>query len=77
MIYEAIENPILQKFLKIDVNFDPNYEYAPIAFDKPNTKLIRGGDALDIEGFNMFRDLPIEQVVEELPETMQLDETPI
>jgi len=58
LIYEAIENPILQKFLKIDVNFDPNYEYSPIPFDKPNTWLIRGGDALDIEGYNMFWDLP-------------------
>lgn len=36
LIYEAIENPILQKFLKIDVNFDPNYEYSPIPFDKSN-----------------------------------------
>ena len=30
LIYEAIENPILQKFFQIDVNFDQNYEYAPI-----------------------------------------------
>lgn len=32
MIYEAIENPILQKFFKVDVNFDPNFEYAAIPF---------------------------------------------
>jgi len=32
LIYEAIENPILQKFFKVDINFDPNFEYAPIPF---------------------------------------------
>lgn len=36
LIYEAIENPILQKFVKIDVNFDPNYEYSSIGFAKPS-----------------------------------------
>lgn len=30
LIYEAIENPILQRFLEIDTNFNPNYEYEPI-----------------------------------------------
>ena len=30
LIYEAIENPILQRFLEIDTNFNPNYEYETI-----------------------------------------------
>ncbi len=30
LIYEAIENPILQRFLEIDLNYDPYYEYASI-----------------------------------------------
>ena len=30
LIYEAIENPILQRFLEIDTNFNPNHEYEPI-----------------------------------------------
>jgi hypothetical protein len=33
LIYEAIENPILQRFLEIDTNFNPNYEYEPIEVD--------------------------------------------
>jgi hypothetical protein len=33
LIYEAIENPILQRFLEIDTNFNPNYEYEPIDVD--------------------------------------------
>ena len=33
LIYEAIENPILQRFLEIDTNFNPNYEYEPIEID--------------------------------------------
>ena len=35
LIYEAIESPILQRFLDIDVNFDPNYEYASIDYAAP------------------------------------------
>lgn len=30
LIYEAIESPILQRFLEIDTNFNPNYEYETI-----------------------------------------------
>jgi hypothetical protein len=30
LIYEAIESPILQRFLEIDTNFNPNYEYESI-----------------------------------------------
>ncbi len=30
LIYEAIENPILQRFLEIDTNYNPNYEYETI-----------------------------------------------
>jgi hypothetical protein len=33
LIYEAIENPILQRFLEIDTLFNPNYEYEPIDVD--------------------------------------------
>lgn len=33
LIYEAIENPILQRFLEIDTLFNPNYEYEPIEVD--------------------------------------------
>ena len=29
-IHEIIENPILQKFLEIDMNYDPAFEYRPI-----------------------------------------------
>ena len=28
--HEAIEHPSLQKFLEIDTNFNPNYEYESI-----------------------------------------------
>lgn len=34
LIYEAIENPILQRFLEIDTRFDPNYEYEDIDVEK-------------------------------------------
>jgi len=34
LIYEALENPILQRFLEIDVAYDPHFEYAPIEFSK-------------------------------------------
>lgn len=30
LIYEAIENPILQRFLEIDTNINPDYEYESI-----------------------------------------------
>lgn len=74
LIYEAIENPILQKFIKIDVNFDPNYEYAPIPHDKPNSNiaLIKEGDQFDIEGYQMFKDLPTEQLTE-FPENPRIE----
>jgi len=41
LIYEAIENPILQRFLEIDTNFNPNYEYEPIDVVAPLEKMIR------------------------------------
>ena len=31
VIFEAIENPILQRFFEIDSRFDPDYEYASIS----------------------------------------------
>jgi len=34
LIYEAIENPILQRFLEIDERYDPNNEFAQIENDK-------------------------------------------
>lgn len=34
LIYEAIENPILQRFLEIDTQFNPNYEYQSIDIEK-------------------------------------------
>ena len=41
LIYEAIENPILQRFLEIDTNFNPNYEYEPIDVVTPIEKMIK------------------------------------
>ena len=38
LIYEAIENPILQRFLEIDTNFNPRYEYDSIEIDKNSLK---------------------------------------
>ena len=40
LIYEALENPILQRFLEIDVMYDPNFEYAPIKHSKVSTSKI-------------------------------------
>ena len=34
LIYEAIESPILQRFLDIDSKFNPNYEYESIEIEK-------------------------------------------
>ena len=34
LIYEAIENPILQRFLEIDTQFNPRYEYDSIHIEK-------------------------------------------
>lgn len=34
LIYEAIDSPILQKFIEIDTRFDPNYDYAEIEQEK-------------------------------------------
>jgi hypothetical protein len=48
------------------VNFDPNYEYSPIEYSKPNMNiaLVKGGakflganHSIDFEGYNMFEDL--------------------
>ena len=36
LIYEAIENPILQRFLEIDTNYNPNYEYETINVGRPS-----------------------------------------
>ena len=34
LIYEAIENPIMQRFLEIDTRFNPGYEYDSIDVEK-------------------------------------------
>ena len=34
LIYEAIENPILQRFLEIDTQFNPRYEYDSIDIER-------------------------------------------
>lgn len=34
LIYEAIENPILQRFLEIDTQFRPNFEFESILQEK-------------------------------------------
>lgn len=41
LIYEALENPILQRFLEIDTTYDPNFEYLPIEFAKPVEKIFQ------------------------------------
>ncbi len=51
LIYEAIENPIIQRFLEIDTNFNPNYEYETIdvgVVDNPSdeSSLFLEGDKL-------------------------------
>ena len=51
LIYEAIESPILQRFLELDTNFNPNYEYESIdvnIFDNPSdeSSLFLEGDKL-------------------------------
>ena len=38
LIYEAIENPILQRFLEIDTQFNPNYEYESIDIEKNSAR---------------------------------------
>lgn len=71
LIYEAIENPILQRFLEIDTLFNPNYEYEPIEVDpewrkKQRARLVQDdanndndfiGDvsSLFLEGDKMFK----------------------
>jgi hypothetical protein len=50
LIYEAIENPILQRFLEIDTNFNPNYEYEtiePANYLSDDSDLFLEGDKLD------------------------------
>lgn len=37
LIYEAIENPILQRFMEIDTNFNANYEYETIDVGLPGS----------------------------------------
>lgn len=50
LIYEAIESPILQRFLKIDTNYNPNYEYESIDAGEGNlsdeSSLFLEGDKL-------------------------------
>lgn len=38
LIYEAIENPILQRFLEIDTNYNPRYEYESIDVERNGLK---------------------------------------
>lgn len=42
LIYEAIENPILQRFLEIDTNFNPNYEFDSIDVEKNSARRSSG-----------------------------------
>ena len=51
LVYEAIENPILQRFLEIDTNYNPNYEYETIdvnIYDNPSdeSSLFLEGDKI-------------------------------
>jgi hypothetical protein len=40
LIYEAIENPILQRFIEIDTKFDPDHEYGSIGeYQSDNSSL--------------------------------------
>lgn len=41
LIYEALENPILQRFLEIDITYDPNFEYLPIEFKRPSERVFK------------------------------------
>ena len=34
LIYEAIDSPILQRWMEIDTRFNPNYDYEPIDIEK-------------------------------------------
>eukprot|EP00826_Nyctotherus_ovalis_P040716 TRINITY_DN4035_c0_g2_i10.p1 TRINITY_DN4035_c0_g2~~TRINITY_DN4035_c0_g2_i10.p1 ORF type:complete len:182 (-),score=70.23 TRINITY_DN4035_c0_g2_i10:128-673(-) len=50
-MYEAISHPSLQKFLAIDTNLSPNYEYQPIlphnqVAKLPRNRVINSGDEL-------------------------------
>ena len=38
LIYEAIENPILQRFLEIDTRFNPRYDYESVDVRIPSEK---------------------------------------
>mmetsp|Transcript_29448 Transcript_29448/g.21901 ORF Transcript_29448/g.21901 Transcript_29448/m.21901 type:complete len:107 (-) Transcript_29448:980-1300(-) len=48
LIYEAIESPILQRFLEIDTNFNPNYDYETI--DLGHLKNYSENSAFFLEG---------------------------
>ncbi len=54
-LHEAIEHPSVQRFLEIDTNYNPNYEYESIqpqkslhAQAKPTTSLPKSGFNVDI-----------------------------
>ena len=56
LIYEAIENPILQRFLEIDTNFNPNHDYEPIDV-RPDWKRKHDGNSVTNEDVNFERDV--------------------
>jgi hypothetical protein len=56
LIYEAIENPILQRFLEIDTNFNPNHEYDPIDV-RPTWKTRKDGNAVTNEDADFVGDV--------------------
>ena len=43
LIYEVVENPILQRFLEIDEKYDPYFEYLPIDFQKNEGGILHSG----------------------------------
>lgn len=49
LIFEAIENPILQRFLEIDTRFDPGYEYASVLVDPEGARSASSCSSLFLE----------------------------
>ena len=48
LIYEAIENPILQRFLELDTRFNSNYEYEEIGIQKNFFQRTAEGDPISL-----------------------------
>jgi len=49
LIFEAIESPILQRFLEIDTRFDPGYEYASVLVAPEAARSVSDCSSLFIE----------------------------